>query len=920
MSLKSFLGASVIAAVSLALPNTTLADRSDGPPSDAAATSVLSAGETFTCYLGDGGALYCWGQTQNGQLGDLTYGGVPQKTAVLVSGSGSLFSPTEVATGDSTVCVLLSDTKVKCWGANGNGETGNGKTRQTGSGNPNEVHHLGGVGSVNENNVLKDDDSTLDGVTQVSVGLQSTCAVATGGKVWCWGSNRYGQSGYGDTSGAWAYANPKARPVRDSSNNEVTGFASVAVGELFACGLKVDGTVWCWGNNANGQLGDGGTSDSYNPKRVTGISNATVIAAGGNHACAVTPGGLYCWGLGNNFRLGSARSGATLPVLVDIPNVVRVSAGFAHSCALDSSAQLWCWGRFVTDYFQGSYGDPSTSATYASYGVHGSATAASSPQKVTAFTAVKSFASGNNHVCAVEVDGPMKCWGVGTLGQLGNNQVSSFALPQTVSANTSQTFTIANPGTVRMASGTTSLSYETGSGVTPTFTSATESVCTVAGAVVTLKNVGTCTIEGVAGSHAIYESATASRSFTVGASAPTASTGAVASINANSASLAASVNARGAATTVTFELSTSEDMASPTTVTADSVEGVGATNVTKTVSDLKPLTTYYVRVKATNDQGTTDGDVISFKTLGSAPVVATGSATAQASKVTLNGTVDPKGLSTSVAFVYGLDPKLADGTSVAGTTQTGDGVKDVSVAISGLGERTTYYYRISATNDVGKSEGEIRSFTTSRPEGVSINNGEEFTSQQKVTVSVTGPSTAVKAVLSNDGGFATSETFDLTNNSADIPWTLQSSKQGTFTKIIYVKYVSRFGTQSTPYTDDIILDTTKPVLSAATAAKSPVGAAVEVAAVRTKAKAASSGVKLSVKGSDTISGIGKIEVRTSARKKATSVVVSKVRGKANGKPRAASQTVSLKTTAKRLQVRVVDRAGNASAWRTITVK
>jgi hypothetical protein len=187
---------------------------------------------------------------------------------------------------------------------------------------------------------------------------------------------------------------------------------------------------------------------------------------------------------------------------------------------------------------------------------------------------------------------------------------------------------------------------------------------------------------------------------------------------------------------------------------------------------------------------------------------------------------------------------------------------------------------------------------------------------------VVGPSTAVKAILSNDGGFKTSETFDLVNNAAEIPWQLQSSKQGTFTKIVYVKYVSRFGSQSTPYTDDIILDTTKPVMTTATAtATTPTGSAVQVARVSVMAKAKKNGgVRLSLRGTDTVSGIGTIEVRTSARKPAAKVKVSRIKGKADGKPRVASQVVSLKTTAKRLQVRVLDRAGNASAWRTIVVK
>ncbi|MFM7095124.1 MAG: hypothetical protein ACKOYL_11335, partial [Actinomycetota bacterium] len=109
----------------LVVPTSTLADVSDGPAADAAVTSVISAGQNNACYLGSDGSLYCWGHAQKGQLGDVSYGGATQKSPVLISGSGSLFSPTQVSVGDSTVCVLLADTKVKCWGSNGYGETGN---------------------------------------------------------------------------------------------------------------------------------------------------------------------------------------------------------------------------------------------------------------------------------------------------------------------------------------------------------------------------------------------------------------------------------------------------------------------------------------------------------------------------------------------------------------------------------------------------------------------------------------------------------------------------------------------------------------------------------------------------------------------------------------------------------------------------
>ena len=907
-----------------------LADQSDGPASDSAATSTLTAGETFTCYLGSDGSIYCWGQAQNGQMGDSTAFSLPaQKVPGIVSGSGSNFVATQISAGESHICAVMDDGKVKCWGRNDYGQTGNGYTRQSNTGNPYEVHFLhgtiypgGGPGVTDDNYVIKASDSTpLTDIVQVSAGISSTCAIDNSTNAWCWGANAQGQSGFGDVKSTGDFAAPKARQVRDGSANPISGFRSVAVGELFACALKNDGTVWCWGDNSEGQLGNGGVADSSTPIQVAGITSATAIAAGARHACVVAAGAVKCWGQGADGRLGSSRaSGGLAPV--DVPgltNVSRISAGFAHSCALDTSAKLWCWGRFYDNYYADmNGGQGGGAASLRSGGTFGTSGTSNTPQQVAVFTSVASFASGNNHVCAIEVDGPMKCWGSGSYGQLGNNQMSGYAVPQAVTANVNQSMTIEDPGVVRFATALVPLSANSTSGATPSYSSATSDVCTVAGAVVTLKNVGTCSINGTVPSYGVYQSASASRNFLIGASAPTATTMDATAVAATSVTLNASINARGASSTVGFEMSTSPTLESPIAVTSDAVDGVGATSVAKAVTDVKPMTTYYFRVKATNSQGSANGDIKTFTTSGSKPTATTGSATPQATKATLNGAVDPKGLATAVAFVYGTDARLADGVSIAATSQSGDGTKDVSVALSGLAEKTTYYYRIEATNDVGKSLGDIKSFSTTKPEGVSVNGGDEFTSNQSVTVSVVGPATAVKAILSNDGGFATSETFDLVNSAAEIPWKLQSSKEGTFTKIVYVKYVSRFGSASTPYTDDIILDTTKPAMSTATAASSsPASNAVQVAAVRATAKG---GIKMTVRGSDTISGIGSVQIRSSASKPTSNITLKSVAGKADGKARSMNQTISLKSTAKRLQVRVLDRAGNASAWRTVLVK
>jgi hypothetical protein len=189
---------------------------------------------------------------------------------------------------------------------------------------------------------------------------------------------------------------------------------------------------------------------------------------------------------------------------------------------------------------------------------------------------------------------------------------------------------------------------------------------------------------------------------------------------------------------------------------------------------------------------------------------------------------------------------------------------------------------------------------------VSINDASEFTNKKSVTVNVTGPSGSTQAILSNDGGFTDSTTFSLVNNSADIPWTLVASKDERLPKVVYVKFVSRLGNASTPYQDDIILDTTAPTFTSATATGTTGGGSVSIAAVKRK------GASITVRASDKNSGLGAVEVRSSSRKAATRISLSN--------PKATSAKMSVSTTAKSLQIRVIDRAGNASAWRTIPVK
>ena len=401
------------------------------------------------------------------------------------------------------------------------------------------------------------------------------------------------------------------------------------------------------------------------------------------------------------------------------------------------------------------------------------------------------------------------------------------------------------------------------------------------------------------------------RAFAVVAIRPTVATNEATLVSTSSATLNATVNANLFDTAVSFSYATKADL-SGAIVAATGTPVTGSTDKTSTaaLTSLKPATKYYYRASATNSIGTSTGEIKNFTTTGARPTATTGSASSiKASSADLNAAVNANLLQTTVVFFYGLSADLTDGKSVS-TRDIEDLTKviDISAKIEGLVKSKTYYYRVEATNELGTTKGDIKSFVTTRAQGVTINDGAEFTNSKNVTVSVVAPAGSAKVILSNDGGFGSSQTFDLVDASTDIAWKLVASRDERLPKTVYVKWVSRFGNETTAVGDDIILDTTIPVLSNVSAAANTAPAsAVTVAAVKK-----STGAKIVVKAKDANSGVGKIEIKSSKKGKTTTVIYNK--------PTAASQTVSVKTTSKTLYVRVLDRAANASPWKTVTVK
>jgi alpha-tubulin suppressor-like RCC1 family protein len=198
---------------------------------------------------------------------------------------------------------------------------------------------------------------TLSGVTQVAAGAEFTCAVRTDMSVWCWGRNDKGQIGDNTTT-------DRVNPVQVVGTGGVGTLANVvrvSAGDKHACALRNDETVWCWGQNTAGQLGDNTTTDRSAPVQVRGaggvgfLTSVTVMLAGsGNHTCVIRSGAtMWCWGRNNSGQLGdNTTTDRSVPVQVvgvggvgTLANTERAATGGEHSCAVANDDTLRCWGR-----------------------------------------------------------------------------------------------------------------------------------------------------------------------------------------------------------------------------------------------------------------------------------------------------------------------------------------------------------------------------------------------------------------------------------------------------------------------------------------------------------------------------------------------------------------------------------------------
>jgi|GEM_PF-1017343 len=347
--------------------------------------STLATGGSHTCALMTGGQIRCWGRNSDGQLGNGTSPVFLTPTDVLGLSSETALIDTRLA----HTCTVMTNGGVKCWGLNGYGQLGDETTNDRGA--PVAVTAL------------------PTGTLTVAPGWYHTCAVTSGGGAKCWGWNNAGQLGDGTT-------------ISRSTPVEVTGLISgvtaLASGWSHTCALTTNGGVKCWGGNFYGQLGNGSTTGQLTPVDVISLTNGiTAITAGYNHTCALTiNGGVKCWGDNRNGQLGDGTvTGRLTPVDVSglISGVVAIRAGYNHTCALTTEGGMKCWGWNNT----GQLGDGTTLDRL-------------TPENVSGLTSgVLAMAPGWSHTCAVVAGGSVKCWGENEYGQLGDGTVTNQIFP-----------------------------------------------------------------------------------------------------------------------------------------------------------------------------------------------------------------------------------------------------------------------------------------------------------------------------------------------------------------------------------------------------------------------------------------------------------------------------------------------------------
>jgi len=401
---------------------------------------TVVTGDQHSCAIDETGTLHCWGKNDSGQVGNGTT--IFQETPAAISANTDWRN---VSLGTNHSCAIKDDETLWCWGSNTSFQLGHSpenskkpsllsKTNEdesieteqwlaSSSGNSHtcaikdnaSLWCWGGntksqIGQDNTTSFYSEPTALAEGSRWLSIAANGdhSCAIRDDNSLWCWGSNATGQIGNGSTENALI-------PTLIASD---TAWDKISLGTDHSCGIKNNGSLWCWGDNSHSQLGDEETTASHIPKLISS-EGWSEVSLGNQFSCAInTDNSLWCWGSNNSNQVGNGLTiDASIPTAIAIDSSWNsISSGDAHSCAIKTDNSLWCWGN--SDFGQ------------ATLNVN-----AKTPTQEPSESSWLNVAANGNHSCAVKNDHSLWCWGFNSQGQLGNSTTTQQTIPTPVVAD-----------------------------------------------------------------------------------------------------------------------------------------------------------------------------------------------------------------------------------------------------------------------------------------------------------------------------------------------------------------------------------------------------------------------------------------------------------------------------------------------------
>ena len=337
----------------------------------------IAAGTAHSCGLNAAGSAFCWGNNSSGSVGDGTLSNRVRPAPVT---GGQTF---KAIVAGSHSCALTPTGAAWCWGANTDGQLGDGTT--AGSSVPRRVS-----GSLLFQSIV--------------AGTAHTCALTGDGRAFCWGDNSSGQLGDGSLT-------DRPTPVAVAGNLTFRNLS--ASGGNHTCGVTVAGAAYCWGDNANGDLGDNTTTNRTTPVPVSGGLTFQVLRSD-DHTCGLTPAGAaYCWGNNSSGQLGDgSTTSRRVPAAVAGGHVFgSIDTGSGYACGVTAAGVAWCWG--AND--RGQLGD----------GTLTNRTAPIMSARGLRFARI----AASTHTCGATLQHGTFCWGDNRGGALGTGSTFSSATP-----------------------------------------------------------------------------------------------------------------------------------------------------------------------------------------------------------------------------------------------------------------------------------------------------------------------------------------------------------------------------------------------------------------------------------------------------------------------------------------------------------